>query len=313
MYAKKSPSGHLLTRARSQAGVITSRQLDEFDSPLGARRRWIDGWVRMGQGYYCLTKPSFESWCWAGILKAGETGAITGTAAGHLHGFVADPPRSITIYHQRCEPLASMGDEDFKVHFRRGVRAARGAPGRTAVEVAILDLARESTQHQAIAALTRAVAERMTTPERILRELEQVTRVRHQGVLRALCTEAEQGVQSVLEWLFLKEVVRRHGLPAPALQVSLVTGTRTDAVFEGFAFVVELDGRLGHEDEPFRDLARDNRLTARGVLTLRFGWRDVVTRPCAVAHQIKELLELKDWSGTARSCPECPSVSPASV
>lgn len=307
MHARQEPSEELLRRARSRAGVVTSGDLDEFKAPKGARARWRAGWARMGQGYYCVGTPSFEGWCWAGILRAGETGAITGTAAGYLHGFVKDPPSRITIYHQRCESMPPMGDENFEIKFRRGERQARGELKRTAVEVALLDLARESTAPQTIAALTRAVAERMTKPSKILDALENVDRVRHQALMREMCAEAEQGVQSVLEWLFLKDVVRRHGLPEPALQVSLVSGTRTDAVFEGFTFVVELDGRLGHEEEPFRDMHRDNRLTARGILTLRFGWDDVIKRPCAVAAQIRELLAIQGWAANGRRCGGCPS------
>lgn len=89
------------------------------------------------------------------------------------------------------------------------------------------------------------------------------------------------------------------------MQVSLTPGTRSDVHFEEFGFVVELDGRLGHEHEAFRDMDRDNRLTARGVLTLRFGWHDVVTRPCAVAAQIEELLALKVWRPEGRRCRSC--------
>ncbi|GAB3816961.1 hypothetical protein GCM10028820_17100 [Tessaracoccus terricola] len=305
MYEKKEPSQRILQRARSQAGVLTSGQLDELKAPTGARRRWIAGWTRMGHGYYCIHEPTFESWCFAGKLRAGPTGAITGRAAGHLHGFVRDEPGLITIYHQRCEPLSPMGDDNFSVRFRRGSRAGRGTPARTPAEVALLDLARESDRNQTIDAIARAVAESMTTPERVLSHLDQVKRVRHMSLMREVCEQAGQGVQSVLEWLFHNDVIRRHGLPEGQLQVTLISGTRSDVHFADHGFVVELDGRLGHEEEPFRDMDRDNRLAIRGILTLRFGWHDILTRPCAVALQIRELLARRGGLQGGHRCGRC--------
>lgn len=311
MYAKKEPNQKLMRLARTQGGVLTSSQLNDSEAPVGARRRWIDGWVPMGHGFYCTREPTFESWCWAGMLRAGDTGVITGTAAGHLHGFVKAAPSSITIYHERSAPLSAMGDSEFSIRFRRGARASRGTPRRAVVESTLVDIARESDRNTTIDAIARAVAEGMTTPERVLAALGRSGRVRHLALMRDVCAAASDGVQSILEWLFLKDVIGGHGLSGAQLQVSLVSGTRSDVHFAEFGFVVELDGRLGHEDEPFRDMDRDNRLAARGILTLRFGWHDVVTRPCAVAEQIRAVLELKGLTPNGSRCARCRGVAVA--
>src|SRR5690606_34195810 len=127
-----------------------------------------------------------------------------------------------------------------------------------------LDLAGESDESQTVAVASRALALRRTTAARLLAELDRVGRVRHQRVLRELCTVSSAGVESVLEWRFLQRVVRAHCLLEPTRQASLVAGTRSDNVWLDLGVVAEVDGRLGHE-QAFRDMARDNRLALMGL------------------------------------------------
>jgi len=64
----------------------------------------------------------------------------------------------------------------------------------------------------------------------------------------------------------------------------------------------ELDGRIGHEGEAkWRDAERDNRHAVLGLTTLRFGWHDVVLRPCQVARMIGQVLAGRGWPGVAGS------------
>jgi hypothetical protein len=70
--------------------------------------------------------------------------------------------------------------------------------------------------------------------------------------------------------------------------------------------LVELDGRLGHEGmDRFRDMERDNRFALVDWTTLRYGWYDVVERPCEVATQVAQLLMSRGWPGTPTCCPRC--------
>ncbi|MDQ5840800.1 MAG: hypothetical protein M3537_06595, partial [Chloroflexota bacterium] len=105
-----------------------------------------------------------------------------------------------------------------------------------------------------------------------------------------------------------------HGLPAARRQkvaYSAGRSRRTDNEYEPFGVVVELDGRLGHEgDGAFRDRARDNITSITGKVTLRFGWADVDTQACEVAHDVAVLLWSRGWRGRLKRCGAACRVSP---
>lgn len=84
-------------------------------------------------------------------------------------------------------------------------------------------------------------------------------------------------------------------------------GSRSDATYEGFGVLVELDGRRGHLDarSAFRDLDRDNRHAGNGLLTLRYGSADVRGRPCAVARQVWSVLTARGLDAPFHPCPRC--------
>ena len=70
----------------------------------------------------------------------------------------------------------------------------------------------------------------------------------------------------------------------------------------------ELDGKLAHPDEErWRDSHRDNQAGARGILTTRYGWRDVYGHPCETALLQARILRKRGWTGKPRPCsPACP-------
>ncbi len=65
-----------------------------------------------------------------------------------------------------------------------------------------------------------------------------------------------------------------------------------DVLFEGARVVVELDGYRAHADRRAfeNDRSRQNALQLAGYVVLRFTWRDLTTRPDAVAAQIRAAL-----------------------
>jgi hypothetical protein len=71
---------------------------------------------------------------------------------------------------------------------------------------------------------------------------------------------------------------------------------------------IEGDGRLGQDRarEAWRDMRRDNRSEMLGLRGLRYGWADVVDRPCAVAIEQAVVLRQQGWAGLFTSCPHCP-------
>jgi hypothetical protein len=91
----------------------------------------------------------------------------------------------------------------------------------------------------------------------------------------------------VLEYRYLRDVERAHGLPRSRHQVRVVIDGKTvyrDVYYEEYQLAVELDGRLTHpEEERWRDSQRDNQASAHGVETRRYGWRDVYAHACETA------------------------------
>lgn len=229
---------------------------------------------------------------------------VGGSAAAHLLGVVVEQPRQILVWHGRSSALTRIGDATTGVTFRRAERTGRGEPRRTPIDDTLLDLAAESSEVATVSAIMRAFSQGLTKPSRLLALCAIRKQVSQRSLVVALCGEASRGVESILEWRFLTVVVRGHHLPEPILQAHLAAGTRSDAFWHEFGLVVELDGRLGHE-QAFRDMARDNRLAMSGLQTLRYGWHDVTQRPCGVARQLVGILESRGWGGKSALCDRC--------
>ncbi len=138
----------------------------------------------------------------------------------------------------------------------------------------------------------------------LLVALDERPRLRHRGALRPIIAEVAAGSHSLLELRYLHDVERRHGLPTGQRQRA-VDCEFTDVFYPGLQ--VELDGRLHLvPHQRWRDLDRDNRATLRGESTLRYGWFDIVGRPCAAAVQVLTILRRSQPALTARPCgPAC--------
>jgi very-short-patch-repair endonuclease len=81
------------------------------------------------------------------------------------------------------------------------------------------------------------------------------------------------------------------------------------------SLVVELDGRLFHDNATARDKDMDRDLDAAvdGLNTVRVGWGQVFRRPCMTAQRIGRLLQRNGWTGSPARCPDCdPSTVPPS-
>jgi len=123
-----------------------------------------------------------------------------------------------------------------------------------------------------------------------------------------------EGVLSMLERNYVRSVERPHALPQPNRQVRMRRNQRSaylDNFYDGYGLAVELDGRAAHPvEERWQDIHRDNHFASAGIITLRYSWADVTTRPCRVAAEIAAILRQRGWTGTLRSCgPSCPAAS----
>ncbi len=86
----------------------------------------------------------------------------------------------------------------------------------------------------------------------------------------------------------------------------MLRGSRSeyrDALYQEYQVAVETDGRIAHPAEArWADTHRDNAAAADGIITLRYGWSDVTTRPCFVAAEVGAVLAQRGWPGPVRSC-----------
>lgn len=166
--------------------------------------------------------------------------------------------------------------------------------------------------HESAAVLHRLAEPGGTTARPALRQIfitvPAERRVRRRGLLLSASGEVSDGARSPLEWRYLRRVERAHRLPVAARQVRRPadggSATVSDVEYLQGALVVELDGRLRHAGSAnrWRDLSRDNAVTVQGARTLRYGWHDVVGRPCQVAAQVATVLAGLGWQGSPSRC-----------
>ncbi|HEY5880802.1 MAG TPA: hypothetical protein VIU11_17960, partial [Nakamurella sp.] len=54
------------------------------------------------------------------------------------------------------------------------------------------------------------------------------------------------------------------------------------------------------------DMRRDNEVAVTDRRSLRYGWRDVIGKPCAAAAQVGLVLQARGWPGVIGRCgPAC--------
>ena len=188
------------------------------------------------------------------------------------------------------------------------------SPPRIVVEHALIDVAAGATDDfRAIAALAAAVQARRTVPSRIRDALDTRSRVPRRDFLRGVLTDLHLGTCSVLEHGYLTRVERPHGLPVADRQVrdSLNGPVYRDVVYD-VGQLVELDGRMWHDNPRQRDadLDRDLDAAVAGLDSVRLGWGQVYGRPCATAWRVGRLLTARGWRGRPTACPDCPTSWP---
>ncbi len=314
-----------------QDGVVSRAQVlacGEGPNDVRRRRRRRE-WVALFNGIYVnhSGEPTGEQRAMAGVLHASSgldeehrpIGAALGGHAALRHAIGPGWRRGWGSPIVVC------------IDVRRSVRQVRGyrfvrvnrldekvdwmrTPPRLRPAEAALDLALAAGDLlDAVGVLADACQSRCVDAAGIASALHGRPRVSNRGELAAVLTDVATGTCSALEHLFLTRVVRAHGLPEPTRQAPrvVVDGGRRhefrDTEWEEQSVVVELDGRLFHDNagQRDRDLERDLDDVIGGRVTARLGWGQVSRRACRTARRIERLLKAGGWDGAARTCPEC--------
>lgn len=321
-----SANDALMKLAVEQAGVVSRQQVlghgftdDWLRHQVAAKR-----WRRVHTGVYaiCTGDLSWEAQCWAALLRCGKGAALTGPTALHLWQptmpgvAIAARERDIVVAVDEGRRPRLPHDSGIKVWTVAGldrlVHPVR-RPQLVRFEVAVVQSAsRATTRDEAISIIANACQSRLTTPDRLLELLGLMPdNLRFRRFLRDVLEDVATGAYSFLEVRYLRDVERPHGLPTGKRQRRVVVGRRPyfrDVEYLGYAVIAELDGRLGHEDFVSRanDMDRDTDAARVESRTARVGYLQVMSRRCATAQRMVDLLRMGGWSGKPRRCgPDC--------
>ncbi len=297
-----------------QAGVVARRQLLELGCTDVDIRRWVRRreLTRVHAGVFVNhTGPlTWVSRSWVAVQLYWPA-ALTHDSVVHRAGDVIHvavrADRNVLTRAGISVHLLSRLDERVQWHL---------GPPRVRLEDAVLMMC--AARHRRIDALALAAdvcQRRRTTPERLLAELDRQPNLKHRAWLREVLLETAGGVRSALESGYLHRVERAHGLPRGTRQLREVTGRGVvyrDLVYEEYALVVELDGRVGHElsQDRWNDMDRDLVTAVEGRSTVRLGWRHVEEAACRTAAALGELLHRNGWRGVVRRCGTCQVTGP---
>lgn len=271
-------------------------------------------WQRRYPGVYAVFsgEPGRESVLWAAVLAAGPGAMLSHQTAAELDG-LSDQPSSlihVTVPGNRRVCRRPGLVLHYSARARKAVHPAR-TPPRTRVEETILDLWGAAPRlADAVSWVSRGLGRRLTTQARLRAALQARAKIRRRALLTQLLSPDMAGLHSILEYGYVRDVERPHGLPRGIRQaVALVSGHRQyrDTLYDKYKLVVELDGRISHPDETrWADIRRDNAAATDGLTTLRYGTVAILTAPCRVAAEVAKLLASRGYVGARPCSPGCP-------
>lgn len=291
---------------RLQEGAVSRAQAFAAWGPSPVRSLLASGrWQRVTDGIFAATSEvGVRQRLWAGYLLGGDGSALGGDAAlvaGGMPRLLGD----VDVWLPQPTRRRDRPGWEFRRDGLGRLDHTSGTLPRIRLEEALLDVGQHLDLVGWVALASDALREGKVSLERLRDAAGRRPRLSHRRMVTDILADLA-GVESTLEWAYLRDVEKAHGLPTGRRQRSLTVGTRSDVHYDEHATVVEVDGRHHARSETsFRDLDRDNAHTALGTWTLRYGSADVRGRPCAVARQVATALSLHGWSGPLTPCRRC--------
>ena len=298
-----------------QDGVIGRGQLLDLGlTPAQAPQHWERS----------LADPA--SRCLRDLHRAGRSGGPrVGRSSVRGVGAVASHRTALWLagmFDQLTDPIHVSVPANRRVQSQPGIRIhlsrrLESDPGllvhpssnvpRQRVEVALLEHCQRESAEQAAHLVLSGIQRRLTTASRLRSALDAMARHRWRRLIHDVLDETAKGVASPLELSYRRMVELPHRLPDGVrnLHERVPSGASIyrDIRYLQWRVIVELDGREAHPaDQAFRDLRRDNLAVVGGDATMRYGWRDVVGNPCAVASQVGQVLTTQGWRGRLNPC-----------
>jgi very-short-patch-repair endonuclease len=270
---------HLARRLEQLHGVARLKELRSAGIPEAVVRRAVDAGEldRPRHGLYALptADPRF-------VQARSTRSLLTCVSAAELYGlWVLAPPEPGGRLH--VLRATGAGSPDAVVHRERRVPPHPTAPLAGLADV-VLHALRCLPELEALVIAECAVVQR-EVPLGFLRD--QLAGPRN-GRARAVLDLVDLGADSLLETI-ARTVLRRAGFQVEA-QVWIEGIGWVDLLVEGW-IIVELDGKT-HEERVQRgkDRVRDRQSQLRGLVTLRYGYADVVHRSGVIVEEVARIL-----------------------
>lgn len=303
--------------AAEQAGALSREQAVAAGLTEGAVDALLRAgrWSRLHPGVYATFAGPVpaRTRTWGALLHAGSDAALSGRSALWVWGVLPAPPDVVQVQVPNGRKVVPVPG----VRLTRRRRLAQLVhpsltPLRLRLEEVVLDLAGESDEAGVVDVVLLATGSRKTTADRLRSALADRPRHRHRALLGEILGEVAEGVQSALERRFRRTVERAHGLPRAGRQLGDVLAGRTgaprrryrDIRYRRWRLVVELDGLEAHPARlKWQTRMRDNSVVVTSDdQVLQYGWREVVSEPCAIAADIVQVLWRHGWRGRPVAC-----------
>jgi hypothetical protein len=299
-----------------QGGVLSRQQaiLGGMNPDVIDRLLKTGRWQRVQRGSYAVFtgEPSREAQLWAALHSAGPDAVLSHQTAAEL--FKLTDNRSSVIHVTVPAARHVAGVPGAIIHRSTRLERARHPallPPRTRIEETVLDLVQQTaTFDSAFNWVCSACQRRLTTAGRLGAAMDMRKKTRWRGELSGALADIGDGVHSLLEYRYVHDVERPHGLPGAGRQAQVIRRARRgylDNLYEEYQVCVELDGRAAHpDDRRWQDIHRDNAAAAEGRATLRYNWADITRRACPTGWQVGTVLQQRGWPGPVRPCgPHC--------
>jgi very-short-patch-repair endonuclease len=299
-----------------QRGVITRKQAlswgltpDAIDWLVHSKR-----WLLLRRGVYSTLTGELprEATLWAAVLRAGSQAVLSHQTAAELFKITDRQSSLVHVTIPAGRHIAAL--EGVVLHRSTRLAEVRHPtllPPRTRIEETVLDLVNQATSFDAAFAVACAACQRRrTTPGRLTEAMTRCKKMRWRAELGVALAEIGSGVHSLLEYKYVRDVERPHGLPRATRQARVVRDGGSaflDNLYDDYGLCVELDGREAHpDDRRWLDIRRSNAVAEEGITTVRYSWSDIDRRPCQTAAQVGAALRRRGWTGSIRRCgPAC--------
>jgi len=256
---------------------------------------------RLSRGVFAIGPDSWMQRAWAGVRIGGPQAVLGYEAALCLDGLCEAPVR-IPVF---VGPTASFPKDAGQWRFIRGSRTGRGSLPHTEVHETIIDVGGFMSADAFVSLVGRALTGGYISLDRLQAELDGRKCVRQRDLMADVLSDVRDGVTSALERRYRNGVELAHGLPAAEGQ-GWPGKYRVDRWHKQFGLIVETDGLAFHDGlAATTDMDRDNYHMDLGITTYRFGWGQVVDRPCETARRVAGALARGGWTGQLKPCPRC--------